>query len=853
MKVQQFQRGYILLPVVVTITLLAAIAFLVQRESGMEVNLVAGELEAVRAQYVAEAGLRHASWVAQNSACTAYTLPSTGFGEHSYSAAFEPTGGSPVTITATGTLASGATRSLTRDAVTVYEAPTTVTVQLDNTNGGDVALDSFFNDRNHGANYSYVSTNINQVGHQLIHFDLSDIPPNVSVLSAKLEVYQYSASNVSADATIAVHRATQDWVEGTKQGGGTPDGATWDTYDGVNPWATPGGDIDPQVIASAPVIDVNDVWIAWPVEKLVQGWLSGTYPNQGLLLKGSGSLWVNLAPDEENLADIHPRLTITYACVCGGGGGSTVVLQPGNGLDTYLADGTPATNLGNATEMRLSNKTNNQDRGLLQFSLFSIPADAQVNSAVLELNLEGIGSGGIASVDVHRVTSPWKELQATWNQASAGVSWSTLGGDYDPVAVASAGIDAALPGPSQWDITSLVSAWVDGTLPNHGLTLIGSPDVNHADFSTSDHTDPGLHPKLTVNYTCPCGGCDAIVPVYRDEFNSFICDTAIDYSGSDGSLDWSPWQWSDIGESNDSCGQGVRLESDLGDNRLRIAAPDKGIMRQVDLTPFSVASLRFDYRRFGWSASTDALTVEASTNGGTDWSPVTKVTGPADDAAYQTTEADISAWIGPDTLIRFMELNTLSGSEIVYLDNIQIDSEPVSGGPAGPEYPVLADATVYEGSAGSNYGSDPELDVGKGNPGGGKHYASALRFDLATLPPTATVTSATLRLYQGSASGSGTIDIGLYKADAAWDEGTVTWNTLSDDTIQHALTSVSLGTTDWFEWTLPPGLVHEWRDIANHGLVLRYEGTQKGKVAHFASKEDGAAALHPQLLLVYTE
>ena len=59
------QSGYILLPVIVVITLVAAIALLMNTESALESNTAASELDAQQAQYVAEAGLNHGlSWLA---------------------------------------------------------------------------------------------------------------------------------------------------------------------------------------------------------------------------------------------------------------------------------------------------------------------------------------------------------------------------------------------------------------------------------------------------------------------------------------------------------------------------------------------------------------------------------------------------------------------------------------------------------------------------------------------------------------------------------------------------------------------------------------------------------------------
>ena len=67
-RIQQ-QNGYILLPVVLFITVIATIAFLINNDTTINGNITAGEIEAEKGQQVAEAGLAHAIWGAQNSGC----------------------------------------------------------------------------------------------------------------------------------------------------------------------------------------------------------------------------------------------------------------------------------------------------------------------------------------------------------------------------------------------------------------------------------------------------------------------------------------------------------------------------------------------------------------------------------------------------------------------------------------------------------------------------------------------------------------------------------------------------------------------------------------------------------------
>ncbi len=302
-------EGYLLLPVVLVIAVVAAVAFLMNRESALDIRTAEVNADADAARYVAEAGLRHALWSTGTGACSGYNIPTTGFGGHSYEVVFTPDSGSPVSITSTGTLASGASRGIRRDGVRIGAAPSTVILQ--------------------------------------------------------------------PDAVV--------------------------------------------------------------------------------------------------------------------------------GTDTYIHDGSPTTSYGTAAEIRISNKSNNKKRGLLRFDLSGINTSAIVESAELELNLESIGSGGTATIYVHRAEKPWTEDEANWNQYAAGFNWNTPGGDYEIAEIASSPIDAAFPGATTFDITESVQEWIKNPSANNGIMLLGSAGVNHADFTTSDSPSASLRPKLTVSYACECG------------------------------------------------------------------------------------------------------------------------------------------------------------------------------------------------------------------------------------------------------------------------------------------------------------------------------------------------------------
>ncbi len=96
---------------------------------------------------------------------------------------------SPVNIQATGTLANGNTRSLTRAANPAYQPPNIVTLQLGTDPGADAMLDDFY-PRNYGGR-DFVQVNENTgswLQRPVLRFDLGGVPAHAAVLSAQLEL-----------------------------------------------------------------------------------------------------------------------------------------------------------------------------------------------------------------------------------------------------------------------------------------------------------------------------------------------------------------------------------------------------------------------------------------------------------------------------------------------------------------------------------------------------------------------------------------------------------------------------------------------------------------------------------------
>jgi len=317
-RIPSKQRGFVLLYVVVTITLVAAIAFALNNQGATRTNIASGELQRDQLRYVAEAGIAHATLqLSQSTTCDGYTdVPSTPFGAGTYTATITPTSSSPVTITATGTLASGAKNSLTRNGLKVYDSEGFQRITLQPGAEGVDTYIEFENPSNDYGDQNILMSDGEEAGkgpiRSLLQFDLSGIPNSLAVVSAVLSVYVKEDAN--DEVVVEAHRLLQSWAEGT----GSNDGATWNTTDGSTPWNNPGTDYDSAVEGSFPVTSLG--WKSMYITSLVQSWVDGSQPNDGLVLltpPTAGNNDITYHSSDESDPSLRPKLNVTVACECG--------------------------------------------------------------------------------------------------------------------------------------------------------------------------------------------------------------------------------------------------------------------------------------------------------------------------------------------------------------------------------------------------------------------------------------------------------------------------------------------------------------------------------------------------------
>jgi hypothetical protein len=183
-------------------------------------------------------------------------------------------------------------------ASAVLEASAPVCLSIERGVFGSV-VDTQIASEQPSANYGTKSVaNVGKVGagfrQTLLRFDLSPIPFGAILASASLTVngWQYS---FGASATVRAHRVLVPWDETI---------VSWSSFQGAFAAAVEAAAQSRSYGYTAP-IPLN-------VTALVQAWVGGVYPNQGLLLEQAESTQTGLSTSEAGDASLRPRLEVCY-------------------------------------------------------------------------------------------------------------------------------------------------------------------------------------------------------------------------------------------------------------------------------------------------------------------------------------------------------------------------------------------------------------------------------------------------------------------------------------------------------------------------------------------------------------
>lgn len=493
---KSYYAGFILLPVVLLLALVAAVAYLGNRETGLASAMARGSTDQDKARYAAEAGLNRAIAKMHDTGCSgAYPIilfspvKDNGFDGGSYYAYAGKLSGSPVDIYSTGTYGDASITLVRKDTPMHQSTASTVTLQP-----GSEGIDTYL--QNTGStNYGNAISLLANPGSAvpMLQFDLSAIPTGSHVTSATLSTY---ASGGSGSDQVTLYRVTRDWTEA----------ANWSTSDGSTSWSQPGGDVVALAVVST-LYTGTGTWLSWDVTGLVDKWVKGSLPNQGVQLRaGSALSALNLSSSDAPTAAQRPKLAVTFLPPCGWTPPDvTVSLNPT--VDTDIDWNFPTTNFGSQPDLYVS--YGYPARSLLQFDLSGVKAGSKVKSATLRLYLGALTVNASPAtktsvnltLNVHTVTKTWKELEATWRRRVSGTNWSTQGGDYLSTAVTSKSVPAGT-GTGIWvefTVTPLVQEWVDGVTANNGLIVV-LPTNSTEELIFNSREATGNPPELVVTY-----------------------------------------------------------------------------------------------------------------------------------------------------------------------------------------------------------------------------------------------------------------------------------------------------------------------------------------------------------------
>jgi hypothetical protein len=488
-RVEQ-QNGYILLPVVLLISLVATLAFMLNHESAQDTGIVGSLAELKQSEYVAQAGLQHSLQQIVTAGCGSYTdFTDKPFGIHKYSTTITPNNA--------GGILTMIPVPVSNDAWIKSDTPT-------QNYGNDTQLNTYF------------KFSPSETQRTLYRFDIenSGISTGALVVSAVARIFVLDSN---ASASVNIHRINADWTEAS---------VNWDNINISHDFSS---------VASIPSGSPAGQYVDVNITPLAQGWINGSIANQGIMLKTTfiddlaqytSKEYGNTSQRPELIIKVSDgslsnRADVTATGTLASGIAQTLNrsniklyqnppsnlgLQPDatEGKDAEIWDQAPNNNYGNAAETWVSSASNDTTRSLLRFNMGAIPYGAKILEATLSLRHRS-GSGADQPVSAHRIRNPWSEDSVTWNHREPGTTWDTAGSDFDNMAVTTTPV-----GPVnqryKWNITPLVQGWVDGSYPNYGVVLVaaiaGMPGER---FDTSDHTDPSLWPSLSITYACECG------------------------------------------------------------------------------------------------------------------------------------------------------------------------------------------------------------------------------------------------------------------------------------------------------------------------------------------------------------
>ncbi len=160
--------------------------------------------------------------------------------------------------------------------------------------------------------------------------------------------------------------------------------------------------------------------------------------------------------------------------------------------DSYVDTARPTANFGSSANLytRYNSQANRSAAIYFKFDLSNIPRDSTVSEATIRICLKNMIGRSSVILGVYRATSAWNENSISWQTKPVG-----------PGPLTSNTINNA-PGYKSFEVTNLVTGWLNGTYPDHGAFLA---DGSQKDYVATFYSDESVsnQPQMVVYYKPP--------------------------------------------------------------------------------------------------------------------------------------------------------------------------------------------------------------------------------------------------------------------------------------------------------------------------------------------------------------
>ncbi len=490
--------------------------------------------------------------------------------------------------------------------------------------------------------------------------------------------------------------------------------------------------------------------------------------------------------------------------------------------DTRMRSSQASTNFGSEATVTQSPFNSYSQGGLYLWDVSGIDSGSTVSAASLSFYVTDSSAYAFSLYNLRRA---WGENTATWNTYDGSNAWGTAGAantstDRYSTNLWDAGTSAfGASGSVTLDLNAggvaVVQDWIDGDLPNYGMTIQGYNQASSADYwivASSEATTESQRPKLNITY------CASTSPT-------------ITTSGTLAPFSTTPGMPS-VAQTYTVSGSNLTAD-------ISITAPD-GFELSTDGSTYSSG---LTLTQSGGAVGTTTIYVRLTGAEGTFSGNIAHTS-----AGAVTKNVAASGTASLCTTVSFQQ------------------------GTGG--YTGARDGHIMQNNPTYNYGATTPLLVDSDEPNGSGNDLSALLYwDLSAIPAGSTVESASVAVYVENVTQSPGFD--MYAMTQAWTEGTgngsttangATWNTYdganawpggaggASDRGSTVLANFTPTATGAYQAALNDAgevALAGWINDAasNMGFMIHAGSTTNG--LDFTSKEGTTVANRPQLTVAY--